>query len=288
MRATLRKNRKNQKQKRKTRRLSSQRGGILPIVTKAASLFGLRTGNTALYKQEWHNLRESIKNNILQNPKITDYTEHIKSVRAAIEKMKSADIHHDDKDMKEANDFLFKLSKEHNLERNKLNNYPQVYFKDNHEAKKYFLKIIKNLYSNNEDNNKDVEDFENQLELIKTPIRISYHNDIDMLTFLYERMNFMPQNDENNRRKSILDTYRSYLNGLKNRQIIQLAEALYKEGAGDLPPGWDYDKTEEGEYYFIKPDETTTWDDPREDLQKYVAEYVAAAKRGVNLNTLRP
>jgi Regulator of chromosome condensation (RCC1) repeat len=30
-----------------------------------------------------------------------------------------------------------------------------------------------------------------------------------------------------------------------------------------LPPGWDYEYTADGQIYFISPDGSTTWDDPR-------------------------
>ena len=69
-------------------------------------------------------------------------------------------------------------------------------------------------------------------------------------------------------------------------------------GGGELPPGWDYDTTDEGEYYYIEPDTLaadgsvaveggTHWDDPRADFEAYVAEFVkAAVERGVDLARL--
>jgi len=158
------------------------------------------------------------------------------------------------------------------------------------------LNLTSGTYESDE-NSYDYDDFNRELDKIRTFTKNGgkYHTDIDALTYLRTQLNFTPADDSTGKKKLAIDSYRSYLQGLINRQQIQtpppspkfsveqLASALYKDGAGDLPPGWDYDKTEEGEYYFIKPDETTTWDDPRENFEKYVAEYVAAAKRGVNL-----
>ncbi len=72
---------------------------------------------------------------------------------------------------------------------------------------------------------------------------------------------------------------------------------MWEDGGGNLPPGWDYDTTDEGEYFFVQPDTIdphtgatipgdTTWDDPREDFDVYVKEFIKAAERGVDLHKL--
>jgi hypothetical protein len=53
-----------------------------------------------------------------------------------------------------------------------------------------------------------------------------------------------------------------------------------------LPPAGDYDQTADGEYYYVKPDGSTVWDDPRVDFDEYVREHRLAAARGVDLRTL--
>ena len=64
------------------------------------------------------------------------------------------------------------------------------------------------------------------------------------------------------------------------------ATEKWDDGNGELPPGWDYDTTEDGEYYYIKPDGDTQWEDPRADFESYWKEFVAAADRGVDLDTV--
>jgi hypothetical protein len=75
------------------------------------------------------------------------------------------------------------------------------------------------------------------------------------------------------------------------------AERLYADGAGELPPGWDYERTEDGEIYFLMPDTlnadgsvaeegATVWEDPRENFEYYVTQYAEAARRGVDLRSL--
>lgn len=45
--------------------------------------------------------------------------------------------------------------------------------------------------------------------------------------------------------------------------------------AGELPPGWNWEQVEGSEeIYFIRPDESTTWDDPREDWDTFWKEYL--------------
>lgn len=39
--------------------------------------------------------------------------------------------------------------------------------------------------------------------------------------------------------------------------------------AGELPPGWNWEETDDGEIYFTQPDDETTWDDPRDDFEKF-------------------
>ena len=56
-----------------------------------------------------------------------------------------------------------------------------------------------------------------------------------------------------------------------------------RAGEGELPPGWDYDQAADGEYFFIDASGATTWDDPREDVERYVAEFRAAHARGVDI-----
>ena len=62
-----------------------------------------------------------------------------------------------------------------------------------------------------------------------------------------------------------------------------VAAAQWKEGAGELPPEWDFGQTPVGEYYYIKPNQETTWADPRIEFEDYVREFEAAEKRGVHL-----
>jgi hypothetical protein len=75
------------------------------------------------------------------------------------------------------------------------------------------------------------------------------------------------------------------------------AQRLWADGAGELPPEWDYETTDDGEYYYLEPDTlnpdgsvaalgATVWDDPRENFDTYVEQFVAAAKRGVDLAKL--
>lgn len=94
-----------------------------------------------------------------------------------------------------------------------------------------------------------------------------------------------------------------------NALAREKASKLWDEGAGELPPGWDYETTDEGEIYYVQPDGETyvepalyqrcvfclfttcfscrTWDDPRISFDIYVSHFVSAAKeRGVDLNTL--
>ena len=72
--------------------------------------------------------------------------------------------------------------------------------------------------------------------------------------------------------------------------IMALAQKVAKEqwegGHGSLPPGWDYENDDDGDMYFIRPDGETQWEDPRDNFDDYVAEFISAAKRGVDLNTV--
>jgi len=78
----------------------------------------------------------------------------------------------------------------------------------------------------------------------------------------------------------------------------RVARELWEDGAGVLPPGWDFATDETGEYYYIMPDtynETggqatpgdSTWDDPRVNFDTYVDEFIKAAARGVDIATYR-
>jgi hypothetical protein len=75
------------------------------------------------------------------------------------------------------------------------------------------------------------------------------------------------------------------------------AERLWGCGGGELPPGWDYEVTDDGDCYFVMPDMlnpdgsvavegATSWEDPRENFETYVEHFVAAASRGVDLAKL--
>ena len=58
---------------------------------------------------------------------------------------------------------------------------------------------------------------------------------------------------------------------------------MWRDGEGDLPPGWHFEWSE-GRPYFISPSTGgTTWEDPREDYLVYEAEFVAAGMRGVDV-----
>jgi hypothetical protein len=101
MRATLRK-----KQKRKTRRRSSQRGGntLHRAIKGVASYMGLRTGPKALSKQKWVELRDSIKT------APSSGCDKFTAVQEALDAMRSAGIPDDDSNMIEAARFLHILN----------------------------------------------------------------------------------------------------------------------------------------------------------------------------------
>ena len=50
----------------------------------------------------------------------------------------------------------------------------------------------------------------------------------------------------------------------------QVATAKWNNGSGDLPPGWDYEQTEDGKFYFVPPGDgaEAVWTDPRSDFNK--------------------
>ena len=62
-----------------------------------------------------------------------------------------------------------------------------------------------------------------------------------------------------------------------------MAERLWMGGHGELPPQWDYETDEHGEVYYLTPSGETQWDDPRDTLQLYTQEFIAAEARGVDL-----
>jgi len=66
----------------------------------------------------------------------------------------------------------------------------------------------------------------------------------------------------------------------------KVAKEQWEGGHGSLPPGWDYENDDDGDMYFIRPDGETQWEDPRDNFDDYVAEFISAAKRGVDLNTV--
>ena len=49
--------------------------------------------------------------------------------------------------------------------------------------------------------------------------------------------------------------------------------------ADELPPGWSWDQTEEGEMFFVRADGSTVWDDPRETWEVYWPCFLKAEKK---------
>lgn len=71
----------------------------------------------------------------------------------------------------------------------------------------------------------------------------------------------------------------------------QLAEGVWNHGKGPLPPGWKdavSTKQRPGQTYYIKPDGTTTWEDPRRFIDNYKNEYISAARAGWDFTTKPP
>jgi hypothetical protein len=63
------------------------------------------------------------------------------------------------------------------------------------------------------------------------------------------------------------------------------AERMFKGGHGELPPEWEFEEVEgTGEIFFITPSGASQWEDPRETLAGYTAEFAAAERRGVRLD----
>ena len=62
-----------------------------------------------------------------------------------------------------------------------------------------------------------------------------------------------------------------------------MAAQLWDEGHGELPPQWDHEENEQGEVYFVTPSGEVTWEDPRDTLEEYTREFLAAERRGVSL-----
>ena len=60
------------------------------------------------------------------------------------------------------------------------------------------------------------------------------------------------------------------------------AAQLWREGGGQLPPGWDYEEGE-GKVHFVSPEGQWQWEDPRETLEVYEQHLAEAEGRGVDL-----
>lgn len=63
----------------------------------------------------------------------------------------------------------------------------------------------------------------------------------------------------------------------------RVAAAHWENGAGNLPPEWDFEAVPGGGHVFISPARVRTSRDPRAPFEAYVAEFVAAAGRGIRL-----
>jgi hypothetical protein len=63
----------------------------------------------------------------------------------------------------------------------------------------------------------------------------------------------------------------------------QVAAVRWEAGAGDLPPGWDFEPAPGGGYVFVTPAGARVEADPRADFELYVGAFEDAGRRGIAL-----
>ena len=61
------------------------------------------------------------------------------------------------------------------------------------------------------------------------------------------------------------------------------ARKHWKNGTGELPPGWDWTDGERGRVCYVDFTGATTYTDPRKNFEVYAHEFALAAERGVDL-----
>jgi hypothetical protein len=61
------------------------------------------------------------------------------------------------------------------------------------------------------------------------------------------------------------------------------ARRHWKNGAGELPPGWDWTEGDQGRVCYVDHSGATTYSDPRKNFEVYAHAFEVAAARGVDL-----